>query len=250
MAEGAAAALATPGLVWMLLTIAVAGVVCGFTGFGTAMILMPVATRFVPAAEVIAVLVATGIAASAQLVPPAWRMAHRGEVGRLLIGALVAVPAGVWLLARLDLTVLRWVVAAAAAVLLILLVRGWRWPGRPGVGGLVGIGAGSGLLGGLTGLTGPPVILFYLSGPRAAAEVRANTILYLNALNVVVAGNLAVQGLITTRALWLAAVMAPAYLLAMAAGQAAFAPGRERGYRNAAYGVIALAILSGLPVFD
>ena len=234
----------------MVAAIAVAGVVRGFTGFGTAMILMPVATRYVPAAEVIVVLVATGIASWAQILPPAWRAAERGEVARLVAGALIAAPLGVWLLARLDLGLVRWIVAAASGLLLVLLVRGWRWHGRLGGRGLVGVGAGSGLLGGLTGLTGPPVILFYLSGPRAAAEVRANTILFLAALDLVVLANLSLQGLVSARALWLALLLAPAYLITMALGQAAFAPGRERAYRRAAYAVIALAIVTGLPLFD
>lgn len=37
---------ATPGLIWLLLAISVAGIVRGFTGFGTALVFVPVAGIF------------------------------------------------------------------------------------------------------------------------------------------------------------------------------------------------------------
>jgi hypothetical protein len=58
------------------------------------------------------------------------------------------------------------------------------------------------------------------------------------------------RGLVGAEALLLALALAPVYVATTAGGQALFHPDRDRVYRAAAYGVIALAILSGLPLFD
>lgn len=56
MPEALAGVLATPGLVWLILTISVAGIVRGFTGFGTALVFVPVAGMFLPPQVVVAVI--------------------------------------------------------------------------------------------------------------------------------------------------------------------------------------------------
>ena len=51
------------------------------------------------------------------------------------------------------------------------------------------------MVGGMTGLTGPVIIVFYLANVRDVARVRANTIVFLAALDVVIAVNLIFGGL-------------------------------------------------------
>ena len=46
MPEALTQGLATPGLIWLLFTIGLAGIVRGFSGFGTALIFVPVANIF------------------------------------------------------------------------------------------------------------------------------------------------------------------------------------------------------------
>ena len=67
-----AQALATPGLFWLMVAISVAGIVRGFTGFGTALIFVPVAGIFLEPERVIGVITVTGIFSAAALVPRAW----------------------------------------------------------------------------------------------------------------------------------------------------------------------------------
>ena len=240
---------ATPGLFWLALTIAVAGVVRGFTGFGTALIFVPVAGIFLPPATVIGVITLTGIASTGALLPRAWGQADRREVGMLALAALITVPIGLWILSLLDTGVVRWTVAAIAALTLLALVSGWRFSGRVSRPGLVGIGGAAGVIGGLTGLTGPVVILFYLAGQAAARSVRANTILFLAALDVVIVCNLFWRGGIAWDTVILAMGLAVPYFITTLIGQALFDPRYERLYRWSAYGVIALAVTSGLPIW-
>jgi len=240
---------ATPGLIWLLLTIGLAGILRGFTGFGTALIFVPVAGIFLPPQVVVGVITLTGIASTSALLPRAWGQADRAEVAVLALAALVTVPAGLWLMERLDPVTIRWIVAAVAALTLGALVAGWRFSGIVRRPVLIAIGAVAGVIGGLTGLTGPVVILFYLAGQSAAQSVRANTILFLAALDVVIVLNLLVQGALDVRIFLLAVTLALPYLTTSLIGQSLFDPRHERLYRWTAYAVIALAVLSGLPIW-
>ena len=112
------------------------------------------------------------------------------------------------------------------------------------------IGALAGLMGGLTGLTGPMVILFYLSGQAVAQSVRANTILFLAALDVVIVANLLISGTVEMNIVWLAVVLAVPYFITTMIGQALFDPKLEKTYRARALTVIGLAVLSGLPIWS
>lgn len=249
MPETLSAVWATPGLPWLLLAIALAGIVRGFTGFGTALIFVPVAGIFLPPEVVVGVITLTGIASTSALLPRAWSHADRREVGILAFAALVTVPLGLWLMARLDPVSIRWVVAAVGTGTLAALITGWRFSGQVGRPMLVAIGALAGVIGGLTGLTGPVVILFYLAGQAVAQSVRANTILFLAALDVVIVVNLLLRGAINGQIFLLALILAVPYFITSLFGQSLFDPRNERLYRWAAYAVIGLAVISGLPIW-
>lgn len=243
-------ALATPGLVWLALTISVAGVVRGFTGFGTALIFVPVANVFLPAADVIAVMTVTGIGSLLALVPRAVKTAELKDLSVLGLAAIVTVPLGLWLLTKLPQDTIRWAVALIAFSMLSALVLGWRYKGKITWPRLSGIGAASGVIGGMTGLTGPVVILFYLAKGTRAMIVRANTIIFLAILDVVIVTNLIFKDMMGLTHVSLGLLLSVPYFLTSRLGQALFDPNYEKTYRTLAYLVIALAVLTGLPIWD
>ncbi|WP_113913452.1 sulfite exporter TauE/SafE family protein [Roseovarius dicentrarchi] len=250
MPDAVLAALALPGGWWLAATLAVAGVVRGFTGFGSALVFVPVAGMFLPPVHVIAIIALVEIASIAALVPRAWAHADRNQVALLVLAALPTVPLGLMVMDALDATAVRWIVAIFAGGTLIALMSGWHFNRRITLPLVLAIGAAAGFLGGMTGLTGPVVVLFYLAGGRAAQTVRANTILFLGALDLVIAANLLLRGFADISILWLGAILAVPYFLSMLAGQALFHPAYERLYRRAALMVIALAVVTGLPVWS
>lgn len=245
-----ALALETPGLLPLMLTISIAGIVRGFTGFGTALIFVPVAGLYLPPADIIVLITLTGIGSTAVLLPRAWAQADRRDVGILAGAALLTVPLGVWAMAELPETSVRWSVTLIAVGTLIALMTGWRYRGGIAILGMIAIGFVAGFTGGLTGLTGPVVILFYLAGQKAAQIVRANTILFLAALDVVIAGNLFLGGFARLHLILVAALLAVPYMATTLIGQRLFDPRFETLYRRGAYAVIAVAVLRGLPLFS
>ncbi len=250
MPDGLILALATPGLGWMLFTIGAAGLVRGFTGFGTAMIFVPVGTQFLPAAEVVFLMASTGIISTLALAPQAWRECDKSEVSTLALAAAITVPLGLWIMVQLDALVVRWIASAVIGATLLAVVTGWRWHGRPGLPGRLAIGGGAGTIGGMTGLTGPVVIVFYLANARDVRKVRANTIIFLAMLDIVIVANILIGGLASPAMLWTAALLTIPYLVTTLIGKALFDPSLEKVYRMASYTVILLAVISGLPLLD
>ncbi len=240
----------TPGFWWLVLTISVSGIVRGFSGFGTGMIFIPVAGQFLKPSDVVLLSALLGVASTLPLLPNAWRIGERKDVGVLVLAACVTVPIGVWVLTQADTLVLRWVVSIVIFVALVTLVSGWRHSGALGITGRLSVGGTAGFLGGLVGLTGPVIVVFNLSSPSGIATVRANTILFLVALDLAVTVNIFRTGADMGQMLWLGGVLLIPYTVTILLGQSLFNPARERLYRVAAYSVIGVAVLTSLPIFD
>lgn len=250
MPDVLAQALDTEGLWALLAAYLVAGVVRGFSGFGTALIVVPVAGIYLQPTDILLVIGVTGIASNIFLVPSAWGDADRGEVGILAGAAIIGMPIGIWLLGYIDATVIRWIVAAIAAGTLCAVVTGWQFHHRLGTPSLAAIGAGAGFVGGLTALTGPIAIIFYLANARKALALRANMILFLAALDFLLVATLAVNGLVRAEIVVLGLLASIPYAASIILGKALFDPDRERLYRGLAYSIVALALVTGLPIWD
>lgn len=250
MPESVSQALATQGLWALCLIYLAAGVVRGFTGFGTALIVVPVAGIFLQPTEILMMIAVSGILSNFFLVPSAWGDADRREVGILAGAALVSMPFGIWLINAMDATVIRWSVAAIALVTLVAVVSGWQFQRRLGVPGLSAIGAGAGFIGGLTALTGPIAIMFYLANARKALSVRANMILFLAALDILMLAILTLNGLANVRLIALGTLVSIPYAAAIFFGKSLFNPERDGLYRAVAYSIVALALVTGLPIWE
>ena len=254
--QAAGAALAEGGLgagalAWLVAVVALAGFVRGFTGFGTALVLLPLAAVVIRPAAALALLVLLEIAGVLLLAGRAWAEADRPAVGCLALGMLAGIGPGVAILLALPADGFRWAVGLVALASVAALASGWRWPGPRGPGAQAAVGAVSGFLGGATGLSGPPVVLWHLASPLPAAVVRANLILYLLAVDVALLAGLALGGALAAGYLVAAVLLAPPFMVANAAGAALFRrwPGAPAAYRPAALALMAGAALVGLPVW-
>ena len=195
MADLAAAMGLTPlGLLWLLGAVIAAGIVRGFAGFGSALILMPVASTVLDPFAALAFLTAVELFGPLLNLPAAWREGAPREAGLLLLGAVAGLPVGLWLLSLMSADMFSGVVSGAVFAVVALLLLGWRYEGTLPKAGLGGIGVLGGVLAGAAGLAGPPVILLYLASRRAIAVIRANFLLYLLGSDLLMLGYLAALG--------------------------------------------------------
>lgn len=242
--------LATGTYLWLICVALVAGLVRGFAGFGTALIYVPLASLALPPLWVIVSMTVMDLIGPLPNVPAAWRDGLPRQVAILALAAACALIPGLWALDRLPADGFRWLVGILCAVTVALMACGWRWSGPMTLPLLVATGALSGFLGGVSGLSGPPVILAYMAQALPTATIRATILLYLVAWEVVFAGTLAVTGRLSSGPLLLGAALVVPYLTANILGARLFRPGREHLYRSVAYTIIAGAALLALPIWS
>src|ERR1700716_3310154 len=106
----------------------VSGTARGFSGFGSALIFMPLASSIAAPRLVAALLLGMDFGAAAPLLPDAWRKADRKATAVIVLGALVGVPIGTYFLSVLEPVTTRWIISCFVAALLLLLLSGWRYP--------------------------------------------------------------------------------------------------------------------------
>ncbi len=250
MPEALAAALAFDGLGWLLAGTVLAGLVRGFSGFGTALIYMPIAGQVMPPIWALTTLVIMDVFGPIPNLPRARRDGDMREVALLTFAMALALPVGLMILASIRPEIFRYAVSALALLVPVLLLAGLRYRGALSKPLLLGTGGVSGFLGGIVGVPGPPVILLYLASTKAAAQVRANILVYLFAFDIVLIALLALQNRLESVPVIIGLLLAPPVILANMAGAAIFRPEQERVYRAAAYIIIAAAAISGLPLWD
>jgi len=249
LASALEAAVATNGL-WLLVVAAIAsGLVRGFSGFGTAMVYMPVAGTVLPPVWAIITILVFALIGPLPIVPKALREGTPRDVLRLGSGALIGLPLGLFLLYRIEPDVFRWGVSGIALVLLVLLISGWRYGGEMTRPLVYVTGALGGFLGGVSGLPGPPVIMLYMSSRKAISAMRANILLYLIYVDVLTLGVMGLSGRLELVPVMIGIVLIPPFLIANLIGAALFRPEREKTYRVFAYFLIGASALSNLPVF-
>ena len=250
MPDALGAALAFDGLGWLIAGTVLAGFVRGFSGFGTALVFMPVAGQLMPTIWALTVLVVMDVFGPLPNLPRARRDGNPREVALLSVAMIMALPLGLMVLASIRPELFRYAVSTLALLVPILLLAGLRYRGPLSAPILLGTGGVSGFLGGVVGVPGPPVILLYLASTRLAAQVRANILIYLFIFDIVLIAVLALQDRLEAVPVILGLLLALPVMLANMAGAAIFRPERERPYRAAAYVIIAAAAISGLPVWD
>lgn len=227
-----------------------AGLARGFSGFGAALIFIPLAAAAIGPQQAAPLMLLIEFVAVVSLAPGAWRLADRREVAWLTAGAVLGTPLGAALLLAADPVSLRWAVAALILGLLALVASGWRYTGPPHAGAAVGVGGVAGVLAGVALVPGPPVLAYLLGRDMPAARLRAVFNLFLAACGLVAAAIYAAVGLFGARLIGPMLVTGPIYALGIWLGARMFGLASERSFRRVCYAMIALSALLGLPLWD
>lgn len=244
------AVIATGDFVFLALGAFVAGLVRGFSGFGTAMVYLPVAGQVLAPFEALTTLIIMDLIGPLPNMPRAWRDGAPRDVMRLGLGAAVALPIGVWILTIVTAELFRYGVSSITLLLLVLLIAGIRYHGELKRRMVYLAGALGGFLAGCAGLPGPPVIMLYMASQKPAQTIRANITMYLLVTDVLMLVVLSISDHLEASAVAIGFGVMLVYLVGNVLGGAIFRPGYERLYRSVAYGIIAISALSGLPLWD
>lgn len=202
----AATGLSLPGLALAAALTFGAAAIRGLTGFGMAIILVPLLGLLMPPAQAVVLGILLQLLIGPVGLGIILRDAHRSSAVPLSAVAMVMTPLGIAALTAVPPDVARLIIAlvalgAFAIILLPQLPAGHR-PGRLAIGLT---GAASGILNGFAAMPGPPVVPFYLRQSLDPATARASMMLVFFAT--------AIAGTLT--AWWAGLVDAPLLTLAI-----------------------------------
>jgi len=244
------AALADRRFIAAVAIAALSGFVRGFSGFGSALIYIPLIAAVYEPRIAAPTLLLIDLAGSAPFTIRELPRCNWREVGPITVAAALAAPIGAMALVLVDPIVLRWFIAAIVLTLLVVLVSGWRYRGKPTLPVTTGVGIIAGLGSGAVQIAGPGVITFWLGSADTTAVVRANLMVYFTFIDVIGCAAYFREGLFTREVAVLSLLLGLPFILAMVAGARSFRLASERSFRRVAYAIIAVSALISLPLFD
>jgi hypothetical protein len=230
---------------WMAVAVFGAAFVRGYSGFGSAALIVASASLVTHPLNFVAVVTFLDFLMTFQQ----WR-GVRGHVEwrrilPLMAGALPGVPLGLWLLTGIGADAARAAISVYVLVMCAILLRGWQMSGRAGPAAHAATGLVSGMAN-AAGAGGLPVAVFFAAQPLAAAGFRATLIAYFCALDIYTAPLLWSQGLITADSFVATALALPLMVAGIWLGGRHFLKTDPQGFRRFAIGLLAFLAVLGL----
>lgn len=243
--------LAGPGFAVLLAATLLGGLVRGFTGFGFAMVFMPLASVVLGPVAALGLIWFIDLPFALPIAARSAKRAEWGEILPLLLTATLALPAGIFLLTWLDRETMRWILALLVLTAVVLMASGWRYHGRPTIPLSLGVGALSGLFNGMASIGGMPLAVFWLGAQRNDRhKTRANMQAFFGVSTLISGAILWWKGILTTGSLLMAVPLFAVYGIGLWAGTHGFRLASEATFRRGAYAVIFLSALISLPFWD
>ena len=237
-----------PQFVLVCLILAVAEMVYVLLGFGAGLIAVGTMALLLPELkDAVVLLLLVNLPAELWVVRSSWRQISWRGVLVIFVGVALGIPLGTWWLRSGDASVLLtllgvFLVTVGSVFLFVRAPRGREmasWISAP-------VGVLSGILTGLFGTGGPPLILYYqLSGADKAA-FRGHLMAIFLLMTTVRVPSYAVFGLITAPRLWSALAVMPAVFIGALIGNSIHLRIEESTFRrlvSAALLIIGLLLL-------
>lgn len=240
----------TTALALMALFGFVGGLARGFSGFGSGLIFVPLASTIAGPQVAAPLLLLIDLVGSIPTIPGSWRIAEKRPTLIMLAGAMCGLPAGAFLLLNADPVPIRWGVCLTILGLLVLIVAGKRYRGRLTAPAFAAAGAVSGFLSGVAQVGGPPVVAFWLGSLRSPRIVRANIMFYMTLSGLLSLTVYSATGLMYGDVFHLGLFAAPGYVLGVVAGLRLHPVASPAFFRGVSIGLIFLAAVLGMPLLD
>lgn len=216
------------------LIVVLSGMIHGYTGFGAGLLMTPLFSLLFGPVEAIAISTIVALVGSAQLYPGAARHANWRELMPIMIALVLVTPLGTYLLFNLDPEMIRRAMGGFVLLFALILMSGWIYRGRRGIGPSAAVGAIAGIISGATGVGGPPVAVYFLSSPQPAEMQRANIVIAVTVLILMVLVAVAAGGGFTVETVIRGAVLTPAYIAGTWSGSRLFAIAPKEYFKRVA----------------
>ena len=162
----------------------VGGIMRGFAGFGTTLIMVPFFSLLMPPSESVFIALATDVLVMIPLLPNAVKDAQWKHIWPMIIGVFLATPLGVMVLTITKPEFMKIFIAILVIGSAFLLLSGWKYEGKRANSLSFFIGAFSSVINGATGIGGPPIAVYFMARGLSPKILRAS----LNSLAFIMEG--------------------------------------------------------------
>ncbi|OOM79635.1 sulfite exporter TauE/SafE [Clostridium puniceum] len=213
----------------------------GITGFGFALIAVPLLSLFIPEIRNITpIIVIYSLLTNIIIGYKSRSFIDLKRIIPLIIFGIIATPIGTYLLLMFKVSTLKIIIGLVTSITALSMFKNFKINIKNqniyyGIVGLL-----SGLLNGSTGLSGPPVVLFLTNQNTDKDVFRANLSFYGIATNIFAIIIFIVEGIINTSILNFTALYLPALMLGVFTGIKTSTKINESIFRKITIGLIAL----------
>ena len=192
------------------------------TGFGFALVLVPLLGLLFAPKTVVMISLSLGLVCKLPLLVHSWRQVEVARIAPLCVAAILGSVVGTQALIHTDPKTLRLGIGIVVVALGIPLLLDRRWPVRREGLAALGVGLLSGALNGATSMGGPPVVLLGANQSWSKESFRANLTAFFVVSNVASLGLLVAAGAFPVGVLILDLELAPGVALGLVAGNVLF----------------------------
>ena len=235
-------------IIFCIFVIAVGGFLRGFLGFGAALVIVPSLSIVLPPVFAIGILVIIEIPTIMYLVPANIRDANLKTLVPMLLGLVISVPVGTFILVETEPTIMKLLISVVLLLTVGLLASGWRFKGSVGKGVLTTSGMLGGLIQGSAGMGGPPLVTALMSLPDSSITTRANIVMALSTMSSLNFVSLVLLEKMDLELLFFGALCAPVYLLINYIGARYFKRHGSTHFRSAA--LIVLTFIAIVTIYS
>ncbi|MEP6390986.1 MAG: sulfite exporter TauE/SafE family protein [Halioglobus sp.] len=171
-----------------------AGLIRGFAGFGSGMIMVAVLLSLYPPMLALPTVLFTELVLSLILLPTVARHVRWPLILPVALAAAFVAPLGVWVLSLINQDSARILASVMILVFVIFALLGNSVVGVVTKLAVLRAGAFSGFMGGVAGMTGPPVVALLLRMNLPPREVRSTLIGYFVIIDGLLVLNFSLQG--------------------------------------------------------
>lgn len=218
-----------------------AGMTQGLTGFGFALVAVPILIIFLPPKIVVPVVLIHSALINMFILFKVREWVDLKRIVPLMIAGVAATPIGTYLLIILDVNLLKILIGTVIALSAVALLRGFRMEIKNERLAFGPVGFISGILNGTTQMSGPPVILFFTNQGVQKEVFRANLVAYFMVLNVATVPSAVLGGLITGSVINYALLFLPAMILGAIVGMILAHKVEEELFRKLALNIVTVA---------
>ncbi|MBC7959794.1 MAG: sulfite exporter TauE/SafE family protein, partial [Vallitaleaceae bacterium] len=170
------------------LTIVIAALIQGLTGFGFALVAVPILSSFLLPKEVVPMMVVYSLVMNILMFLQQKRFVQLKELRVLIVFGLIGIPFGVYLLNALSAQTIKLVAALLIIGTSMMMMLGWQWKTKSDFLSSAIAGLLSGILNGSTSMSGPPIVLFLANKKVGKESFRASLPTYGIITNLITLG--------------------------------------------------------------